>query len=42
MALPRTCDDHRICFGGSVCFAVEGNINCTGATVKWVTDKLGP
>lgn len=28
-------------FGGSVCFAVEGNINCTGATVKWVTDKLG-
>lgn len=24
-----------------MCFAVEGNINCTGATVKWVTDKLG-
>lgn len=28
-------------FGGKVNYAVEGNINSTGATIKWLSDKLG-
>lgn len=26
--------------GGKVFYAFEGNIHCTGATIKWMTDKL--
>lgn len=26
---------------GKVHYAFEGNIHCTGATIKWLTDKLG-
>lgn len=26
--------------GGKVSYAFEGNIHCTGATIKWMTDKL--
>lgn len=25
---------------GKVCYAFEGNIHCTGATIKWMTDNL--
>ena len=25
---------------GKVCYAFEGNIHCTGATLKWLTDRL--
>lgn len=28
-------------FDGGVNYAVEGNINSTGATIKWLSDKLG-
>lgn len=26
--------------GGKIFYAFEGNIHCTGATIKWMTDKL--
>lgn len=28
-------------YNGNVNFAVEGNVNSTGATIKWTADKLG-
>lgn len=26
---------------GKVCYAYEGNIHCTGATIKWLSEQLG-